>query len=200
MGSAHASSFVGVSTIEDEFERGRWPIVEAVARVRSLVEPVIERGGAALYDIEHEAGVLRILVDRPGGIDVDTIGELTHEISALLDEHDPLPDQGYLLEVSSPGIERKLRTPEHFRAQLGNEVSVKVRSRVDGRRRLEAVVASVDDEGVDLSLEGADGPEQVRLSYDDIEAARTVFRWGEDTSARPQSPSPKTTNKKAAKR
>jgi len=170
-------------------------------QVRALVAPIVERGGAEVYDIEHESGVLRIMVDRRGGIDVDTIGALSREISAALDEHDPFPGQRYLLEVSSPGIERKLRLPEHFRAQIGNEVSVKVRVRVDGRRRLDAIVVDADDEAVDVTYEGADGRASARIPYDEIESARTIFHWGgEPSSSSGSRPTDKPTNKKASAR
>ncbi len=167
--------------------------MQAVERVRALVEPIVASFGVELYDVEHESGILRIMVDRPGGIDVDTVGDLSKDISTALDEDDPLPDSRYLLEVSSPGIERKLRLPEHYKAQLGEQVNLKVAAGVDGPRRFEARLDGADDSGIDISVATNDSdPTTRRLAYTDIEAARTVFHWGEQTQ-----PEPKRSRKKS---
>ena len=75
-------------------------------RVRTLVEPLVAELDLDLYDLEHTGGVLRVLVDQPGGVDIDAIAALTRAISRALDEHDPIPGE-YTLEVSSPGLERR---------------------------------------------------------------------------------------------
>jgi len=154
-----------------------------VERVRELIEPIIVLDGVQLYDVEHESGVLRIMVDRPGGIDVDTIGEVSQRISQLLDERDPIPDARYLLEVTSPGIERKLRTLDHYQAQVGSEVAVKLKAGIEGDRRFNGVLQSADQNGVDIEVEGTSGPEVRRLSYSDVDSARTVFHWGAEAAA-----------------
>jgi ribosome maturation factor RimP len=151
--------------------------VGAVERVRELVEPLIEREGVELYDVELESGILQIMVDRPGGIDVDTIGTLSQGISDALDVADPIPDSRYLLEVTSPGIERKLRLPEHFAAQVDNVIAVKVQRGVEGDRRFEGVLKSADGTGVEVSVAGKDGDVTRRLEYEEIESARLVFQW-----------------------
>jgi ribosome maturation factor RimP len=72
--------------------------------------------------------------------------------------------------VSSPGLERPLRTPDHFRRFAGSKVSVKTRPGVEGDRRVEGILTDVDDHGFSVN--------ERRLSYDDVEKARTVFEWG----------------------
>lgn len=146
--------------------------MSATEVVRALVQPIIEQHGAELYDLEYESGVLRIAVDRQGGIDVDAIGELSRLISDQLDREDPIPDSKYMLEVTSPGVERKLRTPAHFHKQVGETVSIKLRTSIEGVRRLQAPVLSVDEDGVEL---GGDTPMRVR--YAEIESARSVYDW-----------------------
>ena len=84
-----------------------------VERVRSSVAPLLADLGLEIYDIEHGGGVLRISVDKPGGVDLDAIALATRIVSRQLDHDDPIPGR-YTLEVTSPGIERPLRTPEHF--------------------------------------------------------------------------------------
>lgn len=178
--------------------------MSAVARVREIVGPIVEGAKASLYDIEHESGILRIMVDRPGGIDIDTVGELSQLISAALDAHDPLPGQRYLLEVTSPGIERKLRLPEHYQQQVGADVNIKVKKAIDGARRFEGRLESASDESIEIVVDGPDGATRKTLNYDSIEAARTVFHWEgqaeRHTDRNISNVQDKPTNKKASSR
>ena len=152
-------------------------IVEAVA-------PVLAARGLALYDVEvtgaGRAPVVRVLVassEPSTGVDLDAIGTAAESISLALDAPEvarglPAP---YTLEVSSPGLERPLRRPDHFRGAVGETVSVKPR----GAARVRGTLLSADDSGAELALD--DGPAR-RFAYDDIEKARTVFEWGAASS------------------
>jgi ribosome maturation factor RimP len=143
-------------------------------RVEPLVTPVVAAAGLELYDLELAGGVLRVLVDREGGADIDAVAAVARALSHALDEHDPI-DGRYTLEVSTPGLERPLRTAAHFRGALGAEVKVKTRPGVEGDRRVDGTVTEVDDDGVTIT----DAAGNTRtLRYDDIERARTVFVWG----------------------
>ena len=137
-------------------------------RVRQVVEPSLAAEGFELVDIERQGGVLRVTVDRPGGIDLEAVTTATHLVSELLDSHDLIEDRT-TLEVSSPGIERPLRTPEHFRRFVGAEVAVKTRPGTEGDRRVEGLLELADDAHVVVAGRS--------LAYDDIERARTVFVW-----------------------
>jgi len=137
-------------------------------RVRELVEPLLTASGVEVVDVEQLGATLRVTVDKPGGIDLDAVSEATLVVSDALDHNDPVPGR-YTLEVSSPGVERPLRTPEHFRRFVGTSVAVKTRPDVEGDRRLEGTLEAADDEGVVVAGR--------RLAYDDIEKARTVFVW-----------------------
>lgn len=143
-------------------------------RVADAVGPAIERLGLILHDVEHTGGSLRVLVDRDGGVDVDALTDATRTVSSLLDELDPIPGH-YTLEVSSPGLERPLRTPAHFRRAVGTEVNVKTRPGVEGDRRVTGVLEAADDDGVAVRL--PDGQLR-RIAYADVERARTTFAWG----------------------
>jgi ribosome maturation factor RimP len=140
-----------------------------VARVQELLEPVLTAAGLELFDVELNAGVLQVAVDRDGGVDLDTISRAATAVSAALDEADPISGR-YTLEVSSPGLERPLRTPDHFRRYVGAAVTVKTRPDVEGERRVNGVIEDADDEG--FTVGGR------RLRYDQVERARTVFEWG----------------------
>lgn len=142
-------------------------------RVRELVAPIVEAESVDLYDVEHNGGVLRVSVDSDGGIDIDVIKRISRAISRLLDEADPVPGR-YTLEVSSPGLERALRVPDHFRRAIGSRVKVKTRPDTEGDRRVEGELTAVDDDGFDIVT--AAGTR--RIAFDAVSKARTVFEWG----------------------
>lgn len=137
-------------------------------RVRAVVESPLSEKGFEVVDVEHQGPLLKVTVDRPGGIDLEAVTEATRLVSDLLDRHDVVGEKT-TLEVSSPGIERPLRTPAHFRRFIGTEVAVKAKPGTEGDRRLTGVLEAADDEGVVVAGR--------RLAYDDIEKARTVFVW-----------------------
>jgi len=137
-------------------------------RVRSVIEPDLIAEGLEVVDVEHTGATLRVTVDRPGGIDLDTVSDASRRVSELLDRHDVVPGR-YTLEVSSPGIERSLRTPEHYRRFVGSPVTVKTRPGAEGERRVDGQLESADDDGIVVSGRS--------IPYADIERARTRFEW-----------------------
>ena len=147
------------------------------------LQPAVVAAGLELVDVEQKAGVLQVTVDREGGVDLEALTDANRAVSTILDELDPIPGR-YSLEVSSPGIERPLRTPAHFAKAIGTTVTVKTRPQVPGERRLQGTLVASDDEGFTLAADGSDEP--VRLAYSDIDRARTVFVWGgQDTPGNP---------------
>ena len=144
--------------------------------VEALLGPVIEAEGLELYDVTRgrEGGrrVLRVIVDGPDGVDLDTLSRLSERVSRRLDlagyETGP-----YDLQVSSPGIERPLKRPEHFRRSVGERVKVKTSAPVAGSRTHIGMLIAADDAGVTLEVDG----DERRLSHADIASARTVVDW-----------------------
>ena len=147
-----------------------------------------------LYDVEHHGATVRVLVDADGGIDLHTIARFSRSVSRALDEQDPI-DSRYTLEVSSPGLERPLRTPDHFRRAAGAKIKVKTRPDFDGPRRLTGVLESVSEDGVQLREE--DGL-RCSVGYDDVVSARTVFDWGAAARRQPAKSGPSGTAGAAA--
>ncbi len=139
----------------------------------ALLRAPVEAAGCELYEVTWAPGLLRVLVDREGGVDLDTLTALSPAVSAVLDgaEPDPLPGR-YTLEVSSPGLERQLTTPAHYRRFVGALINVKLTAAAagDGDRRFRAELEAADDEG--FTAGGR------RLSYADVDLALTVFDWG----------------------
>ncbi len=138
-------------------------------RVRDLIEPTLATQGLEVVDVEQRSNILRVSIDRPDGVDLDAISTATRLVSESLDRHDDIVPGRYVLEVSSPGIERTLRTPDHFRRFVGTTVAVRTVAGTEGDRRLEGTLTDADDDGVVV-----DGR---RLSYAEIDRARTVFVW-----------------------
>lgn len=147
--------------------------MSTIDRVRALVAPIVVDAGLDLYDLEL-GGVLRVAVDRPGGVALDEVAAATRAISRALDEVDPIAG-AYTLEVTTPGLERPLRTAEHFAAAVGERVKVKLRPGVEGDRRVAGTLGAVHDGGIRIDLDGG-GDRRVEL--EEIDRARTVFVWG----------------------
>ena len=147
--------------------------------VRNLIEPLVTGAGLEVWDVELRPGLLRVLVDRPGGADLDTISRVSEDVSRLLDAQDVGPDGRYILEVGSPGVERALRTPEQYRRFTGAVVAVKTTEAIQGARRFQGVLLAADEAGILLGPEGgAPADEPRRFAYDQIQQTRTVLVWG----------------------
>jgi ribosome maturation factor RimP len=143
----------------------------------ALVRPVIEMAGLELWDVTYrkEGGrmVLRVVIDREGGLDLDTISETSERLSRRLDLED-FGNGRYSLEVSSPGLERPLKEPRHFRRSVGERVKVKTVEPVDGRKVFEGALVSADAEAIVIASDGG----ELRVPYENVASARTVFDWG----------------------
>jgi ribosome maturation factor RimP len=145
--------------------------------LESLLGPVVAAQGFVLYDVTRgrEAGrtVLRVVVEHPDGVDVDALGRLSEAVSRRLDEADD--ESGpYDLQLASPGLERRLRRPDHFRGAVGEQVHVKTTAPMAGSRIHDGTLVAADDEGITLD----DGDGRVRIALDGIASARTVVDWG----------------------
>jgi ribosome maturation factor RimP len=138
-------------------------------RVRELVEAPLATDGFEVVDVVFQGAQLCVTVDRPEGVDIEAVSQASTVVSGLLDANDDVVPGTYTLEVSSPGIERPLRTPDHFRRFVGSQVVGRTHPSVDGERRFEGLLESADDDGVVVAGR--------RLAYDDIERARTRFVW-----------------------
>ena len=136
------------------------------------IKLAVESLGANLYDIvsakEHDRNIFRVLVTAENGISLDKCAEISRMISPILDVDEPMGGE-YVLEVSSPGIERKLRKKEHFLASVGEKV--KIKNFATEVFKGELILA--DDEKIIVKTEF--GEEE--LSYDAILSAATYFEW-----------------------
>lgn len=148
--------------------------MSTIDRVRAIVLPLLDDVDARLYDLDLAGSVLRVTIEQDGGVSLDTITLVTRLLSRALDDADVMAG-AYTLEVSSPGLERALRTPAHFGAAVGSEVSVKTAPDHQGHRRVAGRLTAADDAGVVVvDDEGAEH----HIPYTAIQKARTVFSWG----------------------
>ncbi len=145
-------------------------------RLWELLSSYVAAEGVELDDIEttgrSNGRTLRVIVDAEGGIGVDRIAALSRGMAALLDDEEPFAGS-YTLEVSSPGLERSLRRPSHYRKSVGREVKVKTIEPVDGARSHRGALVEADDEGFAIEVDG----HRRRLKYSEVDSARTVFVW-----------------------
>jgi ribosome maturation factor RimP len=149
--------------------------VSSVAeRLWDRIDPYVAAEGIELDDVEVLGGgqVVRVIVDASPSPSVDTIAELSRGISRLIDDDDPFPGS-YTLEVSSPGLERKLTRPRHFEKSIGRELKVKTHAPVDGATSHRGVLLSADGDGFTIDVDGAPRV----FSYRDVASARTIFVW-----------------------
>jgi ribosome maturation factor RimP len=160
-------------------------MTDRVTTIRAELTPIVESLGLSVYDVTLTGGdrpTLSLTVDRPRaddapaaeqGVDLDTLETATRTVSAALDAMDPVHGR-YLLEVSSPGLERTLRTAEHFAGAHGEVVTVKARDAEGHVARLRGVLVTSDAESITLTTDAGDHT----VALDAVEAARTVFEWG----------------------
>ncbi len=138
-----------------------------------LLEPTVESLGYELADLEvrlgGKGGLVRVFIDKPDGIGLDDCEKVSLAVSALLDVEDPVPGH-YDLEVSSPGLDRKLTKPAHFQRFAGETVKVQTRFPIEGRRRFRGTLLSSDDENIVVEVDG----ESHSLPLKTIDTARLV--------------------------
>ncbi|MBM4360461.1 MAG: ribosome maturation factor RimP [Deltaproteobacteria bacterium] len=167
-------------------------------RVRALVEPLVTARGFGLWDIEWTGGVLRVFIEHPAQIDdplagvtLDDCVYVSRAISAALDEVDVIPG-AYHLEVSSPGLDRPLRTANDFKRQVGRLAKCKLKEPApDGQMALRGTVLAASDDAVAMEVDG----KHFDVPLANIRDAKLVFELGEGKS----SSQGKTKKKKGAK-
>lgn len=132
--------------------------MELLRKLREIVEPICERYFFELVDIEYQrephGWVLRIYIDKPGGVTVEDCAYISEKISKELDLRDPIP-HSYILEVSSPGLDRPLKNRRDFERHIGEKVEITLLQEVEGKRKLEGKIYEVDNEKVTIEINGS---------------------------------------------
>lgn len=140
--------------------------------LETQIAKIIEANGAALYDTEivteFDETIFRVLITKVGGVNLDLCATISHELSPFLDVHPPM-SQPYRLEISSPGIERKLVKPVHFKNALDEKIKVKL----GGGEKLKGILKSADNDGI--VVETKQGEE--KFAYSELNTCKTYFDW-----------------------
>ena len=146
----------------------------SVNKVAQLVSPTVEALGLQLWGIEHTSqgkySVLRIFIERDTGVTINDCAQVSRQVSAILDVEDPIAGE-YMLEVSSPGTDRPLFTVEQFQQHCGEEVDIRMRSPIDGRRKFKGMLQDVVNRVVQIEVEGS----SFELPHEEIEKANIVY-------------------------
>ena len=124
--------------------------------ITNLLTPIVEAQGVSLYDIEFikegSARILRLYIDKDSGVDLEDCEKVSRAAEEVLDAQDPIPT-AYYLEVSSPGIERKLSKPEHFAKYTGHKVALRLYAPVEGRKKFTGLLAGYENGNITLTNE-----------------------------------------------
>jgi ribosome maturation factor RimP len=158
-----------------------------IDQVRSIVDRVAASSGLEVVEVEFRGGgksrMLRVFIDKPGGITHEDCANLSREVGTILDVEDAVPGASYLLEVSSPGLDRKLVRPADYERFSGSRVRVTTRLPVEGSRHFEGLLQRFEDGRVVLELPqprrqeksgAAAGPRAVQIDFSNIERANLV--------------------------
>ncbi len=150
-----------------------WLVSAKLKLIQDMLEPIVHSLGCELWGMDYISqgrhSTLRIYIDKEDGVSVDDCAAVSHQISGILDVEDPISGE-YVLEVSSPGMDRPLFKLEQFAAYQGNKVQIKLRIPFEGRRNFKGVLNGV--EGDDILLVVDD--EEFLLPIDLIDRAQVV--------------------------
>ena len=154
------------------------PAKNIAGRVKEMLEPTVNELGYVLWDVEYvKEGAewfLRITLDSEEGININDCEKVHMAISPMLDEADPI-EGSYRLEVSSPGIERDLKTPMHYKACLGWDVEVRLFTAVDGRKVIKGVLVGYDEDNGSFAI--SENGNEVVLEKNVVSKIKTVYEF-----------------------
>ena len=154
------------------------PVRNIAGRVKEMLEPTINEHGNVLWDVEYvKEGAewfLRITLDNEEGININDCEKVHMTISPMLDEADPI-EGAYRLEVSSPGIERDLKTPFHYNACLGWDVEVRLFTAFEGRKVITGILAGYDEENNVFEID--ENGTVVKLAKTLVSKIKTVYNF-----------------------
>jgi ribosome maturation factor RimP len=152
-----------------------------------LIEPILEPDGLELVELEFklELGrwILRIYIDKPGGVTLEDCEAASRQVSAFLDATDPIR-RSYHLEVSSPGINRVLRREKDFEMYAGNRICLRTRTKLDGRRNFSGILKGAKDAKILLDLDGR----LIEIALSELERARLDVPESDLFARKPQQP------------
>jgi ribosome maturation factor RimP len=153
---------------------------QVIKTTEELLRPILEPKNLELVDVEYikegKNWFLRVYIDKPGGVDITECGEVSEELSEKLDNTDPIKE-AYFLEVSSPGVERPLKTQEDFKNNINNNIFVKLYEPIEGEKEYEGILKSFDNDLLTIEYKVKTRKKEVELPYDKIAKARLAVMF-----------------------
>lgn len=147
--------------------------------ISAMLAPILADLKLELYDLDFNGGILKVTLDTPAGqaagVDIDQIALVTRLLGRELDHNEDAVPGRFTLEVTSPGLERTLRTPHHFAREVGKEVTIRFTSEFNGRRRLAGLLVAATDSTASVRV--ADTAETIEFPLSIVDKAKTVFVW-----------------------
>lgn len=153
---------------------------EIIKQAEELAQPVCEKHGVELVDVEYvkegQSWFLRVYVDTPEGIDIDQCADVAEDVSIKLDELDFIEDE-YMLEVSSPGAERPLKTKEALQQEVANYINVKTYITIEGSKEFEGYLTAFENDTLTMELMIKTRKKVVQIPYDKVAKARLAIKF-----------------------
>lgn len=146
------------------------------AALESIILPLVEGLGYEFVGLQHfpqgRRSLIRLFIDKPGGVNIDDCERVSRQVNAVLGVESPISED-YLLEVSSPGLDRLLFTPAQIGAFVGKRVAIRTSVPMAGKRNFNGVIESVNGDTITIQSEG----QKIQFSFSDIAEARLVPEW-----------------------
>lgn len=160
-------------TYLNEFLKDSEPCMQQQEKWQAIIGPLLVDTPFELVGVECVGGgkhtVVRVYIDKPGGITIDDVAQLSRQISLTFDVEEPIKGH-YTLEVSSPGLDRILFLPKHFMQQIGQTITLKLRFPLENRQNFKGVLREANDKGLELEVEG----HLYSFNYTDIDKAKVI--------------------------
>ena len=147
-------------------------------RVYELIEKKIQELGYELYDVEYlkegKEYHLCIYIEKNGIMEIADCEKVNNAIEPILDDVDLIKEQ-YFLEVSSSGLEKKLRKLEHYEKQIGNKIEVKLFTKIDNKKVIEGILSKVENDCIELQ----EDEKEIKIAFDQIASVKTIYEWND---------------------
>lgn len=147
-------------------------------RVYELIEKKIQELGYELYDVEYlkegKEYHLCIYIEKNGIMEIADCEKVNNAIEPSLDDVDLIKEQ-YFLEVSSSGLEKKLRKLEHYEKQIGNKIEVKLFTKIDNKKVIEGILSKVENDCIELQ----EDEKEIKIAFDQIASGKTIYEWND---------------------
>ncbi|MFC4557159.1 ribosome maturation factor RimP [Virgibacillus kekensis] len=148
---------------------------KVISTTEELLQPILKEKDLELVDVEYvkegKDWFLRVYIDKEGGVDITECGEVSEQLSEQLDKEDPI-NEAYFLEVSSPGVERPLKSREDFEKNINSNIYVKLYEPIDGEKEYQGILTDFSDGKATIEYKVKTRKKLVEVPYEKVAKAR----------------------------